>query len=292
MMLREVEKVLQEHEYAYSSYSGCFDIVAKRESVLLLKLLGNIDSFQEEQARNLKILSHTLFATTLLIGATTRRETLEDHVVYERFSIPAMTVRTFESVVEGDMPALSRSRGGLFVEIDPSALREKRVAAGLTQEELARTVGVTKKNVYEHEKKQMKAEYRTVQELEKVIGTVTKPVTLEPSAEEVRGVPRTRFELRVSQDLRALGFETNSVYQAPFNILAEEGGFIIISEAEEKKQLIERKLGYIKNFSSVVKKPVLVVTKEEVSLDVPSIEESELKGISSSRRLKRLVKGW
>ncbi|MFB6217196.1 MAG: transcriptional regulator, partial [Candidatus Aenigmatarchaeota archaeon] len=64
---------------------GCFDVAARRDKLLLLKILLNIDSFQRGQARDLKLLSSLLSARPFLVGKRSRRENLEDDAIYERF---------------------------------------------------------------------------------------------------------------------------------------------------------------------------------------------------------------
>src|SRR3989338_7190590 len=110
-LINRVERVLEENNYDYSEYSGCFDIVARRKETMLLKVLDNIDSFQEHQSLNLKVLSSQLEANTFLIGDHTRRENLMDNVIYDRFGIFSMTVRTFGNIIDNEMPLLYRNRG-------------------------------------------------------------------------------------------------------------------------------------------------------------------------------------
>src|SRR3989344_8528959 len=103
-MSREVERILDENDWDYSQGAGCFDIVARKKELMLLKLLDNIDSFQEEQSRNLLAMSSALDANAFVIGSHTRRENLMDNVIYDRFGTFAMTTTTLQSMMESDMP--------------------------------------------------------------------------------------------------------------------------------------------------------------------------------------------
>src|SRR4030042_1217430 len=71
----------------FNNSSTCFDIAAKKHVLLLLKTLLNVDSFQQEQAKNLKIVSNNLDAHPMIIGLQTRREKLEPGIVYERYDL-------------------------------------------------------------------------------------------------------------------------------------------------------------------------------------------------------------
>src|SRR3989338_7517700 len=138
MLIRTVEKILEDHNYKYYEWRGCFDIVASnRSSTCILKILDNVDSIQEDQANNLKILSSNISAFTAIIGTHTRRDTLEDEILYERYGIPTMTPDTFSDILYEKMPHVYRTRGGLFIEIDPIKLRQARKKTGLSQKQLA-----------------------------------------------------------------------------------------------------------------------------------------------------------
>lgn len=290
----EIAKILDEAGYEYCSYSGCFDILAKKESeeldMLLLKVLGNIDSFQFSHSMDLKTVSSYLDAFGFVIGKTTRKESLEDNIIYERFGVPAITPKTLGNILlRNERLFLCRFRGGLFSEIDPGKMRENRKRSSMSQTELAEKIGVTKKNVYEHEKKNMLSRHDTVMKVEKLIGSVSAPISFrrefaltETKAGGFAGV--------VSSDLKKLGFETSAVDHAPFNIAAKNESLVVFSEAEEKQKRLEKKIPYITNFSRITEKPVIIVTKEETDLDAPYILEKELKDFRSANEFKKAIK--
>ncbi|MBI3190989.1 hypothetical protein HYZ41_04785, partial [archaeon] len=80
LLLKQVENILEKGGFDYCEYSGCFDIAASRRFTLFLKVLDNVDSFQETQANNLKIISDDLDATVGLVGTHTRREHLQNNI--------------------------------------------------------------------------------------------------------------------------------------------------------------------------------------------------------------------
>ncbi len=288
---QEVADILEEADYEYSEYSGCFDIVGrKKHDLLFLKLLGNVDSLQPNQANNLKILSTSLSASAMLVGERTRTERLENNVVYDRFEIPTVTPKTLESIlVLGESPFLYRFRGGLFVKISANKLRENRMKNKLTQKELAEKTEITKKTVYEHESSSLNAAYSTAKKIENLLKSkLTERFSLKDfSLSSKPNKPKSAFERHVSGDMRRLGFETELVYQAPFNIIAKER-FIVLSEAGDSKYL-EKNESSLARFSKTAKMPVIAITKEEASLDIPSIEERELHELGSAKDLKRII---
>ncbi len=293
-MMEEVESILSASGYEYSEFSGCFDIIAKKEkaemNVVLLKILGNIDSFQKSQSVNMKIVANYLNAFGFLVGNTTRRDALKDNVVYERFDIPAITPKTLENIMLREMkPFLCRFRGGMFVETDPERIRENRKRKNLSQGELAIRIGVTKKSVYEHEKKKMLSRHEIAEKMERIIGKVSVPLDFRMEFRKIT-TETGGFARAVSSDLEKLGLETSYVSQAPFNIAAKSGDMVVFSEAEERQKSIERRIPYLVRFSGVTKKPVIIVTKEESNLDAPYILEKELREFENVKELRRAIR--
>lgn len=290
MLLQKVERILEERNWAWAECPGhgCFDVAARKRSVMLVKVLENVDSFMPEQAKNLRILSERLDASAALVGERTRVEELDDNVVYERFEVPTLTAETLEVVLDNNSPDIFRARGGLFSEISSAKLRRARTSAGLTQAELAEKVGITKKAVYQHESGNMRMRREIAVKIEEILEEdITLPFRMEMLAAEKGNAPRNNFELRAGRELRRIGFDTDFVHQSPFNIVASER-IVILSDAEPLEK-VKRKAAALAELSEVTKKPAIAITEKEASLDIPSIPQKSLKGISSSD-LKKLAK--
>ena len=72
-----------------------FDLVARRDnSLLIIKVLTNIDAMSEDVAKELRVLSILLKGHPLLIGERSGTGLLETDVVYDRFGIQAITPET------------------------------------------------------------------------------------------------------------------------------------------------------------------------------------------------------
>lgn len=289
-ILNQVKASLDACGCEYAIYDGCFDIAArKRNNSFLIKVLLNVDSFQKDQARNLALIASIMNAKAFIIGKNTRRECLTKNIIYERFDIPTFSPETLDSILSKENIYISSSRGGLFSEIDPNKLRKSRLAEGLTQSELAEKVGITKKSIYEHETKPMKSNYTVAEKLERIVGDVTNPVSIEIKALKMHNEPSGKFEKYVYTGFRKKGFETDIVHKTPFNIVARSDEFILLSDAEEK--LHTKKITYLHEFSRVSKKPAIVVTKTEVNSEIPTISEKDFKEMNK-KDLKKIVKKW
>lgn len=290
---QEVQNFLEKNDYTTCEYHGCFNIAAKKDVLLLLKTLLNIDSFQMEQAKNLKIISNNLDAHPFLIGIQTNREKLQYGVVYERFETPTVSLKTFEDLIANSIfPRIYRDRGGLYVEIDSAILREIRKKKGFTQKELAEAVGINKKVIYEHEKKQLRMLLEIAKNLEEVLNQrIIKPIEVFKKY-EAHGHPKDFIERGVGKHLEKLGFKTDFVKQAPLDIFAKEKT-LVLSDIEINKRKMIKHAASLKDFINVVKKPAVLITektKDEEILGIPVIERKELEEIDKKDLIKRAKK--
>jgi len=289
MLLPQITRILESHDFDWCACRGCFDIAARRRELFLLKVLDNVDSVQESQAINLATLSEKLGANVSLIGTHTRYETLRDNVIYERFDIPTFTPATLDAILEERSPTIYRNRGGMFAEIDPSALKRARNAAGLTQQQLADAIGVTKKSIYEHESRKMRAQHEIADRMEKLFGEKVS-IRFEPApiASSAETRPTSQFEHSISGHLRRMGFATSFVERSPFNIIAEEK-VVLISDAEPNPRIIERKAQQLEQFAGVSKKPIVVISETEPRTNLPTVTAKQLKNLGA-KDLRKLAK--
>lgn len=284
---------MEKSDYTTYEYSGCFNIAAKKDVLLFLKILLNIDSFQKEQAKNLKVISNNLDGYPMLIGIQTNREKLKTGIVYERFDIPTLSLETFEELIcQSIFPKIYRDRGGLYVEIDSEVLKDARKKKTFTQRELAEAVGINKKVIYEHEKKQLRMLLEIAERLEQILNEkITKPTEFFRKY-EVQSYPKDVLEKNVGKNLRKLGFEIDFVKQSPLDVFAREKA-LIVSDIEVDKRKMKRRAADLKDFINIVKKPALLITekaKNEELLGIPLIGRKELEEIERKELIKRARK--
>lgn len=292
-LVENMERMFLEEGYATCRYRGCFDLAAKKRMLLFLKILKNVDAFSAEQARNLKIISNSLDAKPLLVGAQTRIEKLEKGIVYERFDVPAVSEDTLEDLICNEIfPRIYRDRGGLYVEIDSYALKSARNKKGMTQEELAETVGINKKTVYEHENNSLRMLLSIAESLESVLKEkIISDVELFSERREAHGAPSPGFEKTVSFELKRLGFETEFVRQTPFNAISKQET-LILSDVDSDKRKLKYRSVELKRFVSFIKKPALLITEKSENLDygLPAVERSELREMDSGKELIKVAR--
>ncbi|MFH0929570.1 MAG: helix-turn-helix domain-containing protein [Candidatus Aenigmatarchaeota archaeon] len=290
---QQVKMFLEKSDYVICEYRGCFDIAAQKNVLLLLKILLNVDSFQQEQARNLKIISNNLDAHPMLIGVQTTREKLKHGIVYERYDLPTLSLKTFEDLICSSIyPRIYRDRGGLYVEIDSDVLKDSRKRKGLTQRELAEAVGINKKAIYEHEKKQLRMMLDIAEKLERILDNriITKTEVFKKYEEH--GKPEGTLEKMVGNNLEKLGFKTDYVKQAPFDVFARERA-LVISNIEINKRKMIKNAADLRDFIKVVKKPAVMITdktEEEEIHGIPVIDKAELESMEKKDLIKKAKK--
>jgi putative transcriptional regulator len=290
---QQVLSFLEKSDYATCEYKGCFNIAAQKNVLLLLKTLLNVDSFQQEQARNLKIVSNNLDAHPMLIGIQTRREKLEPGIVYERYDLPTMSLKTFEDLICNSIyPRIYRDRGGLYVEIDSDVLKDSRKRKGLTQRELAEAVGINKKAIYEHEKKKLRMLLDIAERLEQILDNKIIRDTEVFKKYEDHGKPNSTLEKSVGSNLEKLGFRTDYVKQAPMDVFAKEKSLVISDIEIDRRRMLKNAVD-LKDFIKVVRRPAVFITqdsKEEEVQGIPIIKKKDLEEMDKKELIKKAKK--
>lgn len=290
-LVKKVKNALDERGYAYAEYDGgCFDIAAKGDKTMTIKVLTNIDSFLPFQASSMKRVSAHLQSEPLIVGVRTNKGALDDGIMFERFGLPAFTANTFEDVIDGEYPEFRRLKGGLFGEIDGDALRTARLKHNLTQEELGSRLSVSKKTIYQHERGVGLANAGLIRKAEIILEErITRSVTIRYDLDGMQGTPKNNIEGEVAQGLRKLGFSTFFVEKAPFDIIAE-GREPVFSEVISEKKDAKKNVDALREISTLFERKFFLVADDEIG-DAPVITKDELSSFGSpSEFMKSLQK--
>ncbi|TAL47299.1 helix-turn-helix domain-containing protein [archaeon] len=286
--LAKVVEALQNEGFSTLTTEGSFDIVAKRDDrLLLIKVLTNVDGLSQEQAMSLRAISHFLSAHPFVISVKNNREQLDDNVVYSRFDIPVVTPALFSSILNEKTLPFSSAKGRHTIEVDSGLMKETRNGAGMTLEELADKVGVSKKAIYEIENQRVNPSEETVKKLESALSIKLKKPYEMKTAPMTHLKPKTDFQSKVSREFSRIGIDNSSVYSAPFEIVGKEKFSIItrLSYTVDKGTSVVKKLSGM--FSS---KAVVIAKKAGKNADgLAVVLESELPEIGSSKELKKLI---
>lgn len=293
ILMNKIINALHENEFKTFITHGSFDIVARRENLLLIKTLLNIDALDESHAMDLRAVSYFLSAYPFVVSQRNNREHLNDTTIYSRFELPVMTPHLFKTMLEeeDEMIVTHSSKGRHTQEINTFTLKEKRKELELSLEELGQQIGISKKAMYEIENKRVNPQKETVRKLERILATeLTLPYEMKHT-EAVYLKPKHHFQKIVSMEFSRIGIDNSSVHSSPFEIIGKENFSLITSlstiPSEVKKEMTE-----IKQLSGILSSKAVVISKrsyKESVEGVPIISEPELNELHSSKELSKII---
>jgi putative transcriptional regulator len=277
-----------------------FDIVARRDKqLLIIKGLTNIDSLSAEDAEQLRVLAKSLEGSPLVVGLHSGAGKLEDGILYSRFGIPIISEATFgEHILEGVPPFVYAAPGGLYVRLDGELIRQIRQERNISLGTLADAAGVSRKAIqmYESGMGAMVEVAAKIEEfLNEPIVVPLNPFSYSPdiarvlkSFDDFNGLNRDVFEM-----LKELGYSVTPTIRCPFDALATEDEFLILTGIGDDPAMIERKARIVGNISRVTEKKSVIFVQQKTSLKeiegTPLITKEELRKADDSDDVIELI---
>ena len=291
-LVNQIVNFLSEKEFEVTLTDGCFDIAARGESLILIKVFVNIDSISQDHASSLKAISYFVSAYPLVISMKTNRDFLANDTVYSRFLIPVMTPELFGKFLDEEkIPYIQSAKGQHTISINALLLRKKRKEMSLSLNDLAREIGISKKSLYEIENNRTNPRADTVKKLESFLGIYLQANLELKKFDSVEFLDaRNNFQKKVSSELSRIGIENSSIFKAPFEIIGKENFSIITSLSQNSKKILHAEK--VKRISSIFSSKAIYVSKksEEDNVEgIPVILESELLEIESSKELAKII---
>jgi putative transcriptional regulator len=280
-----------------------FDVAARRgKDVLLVKILGNIDSFDAQTGAEMRRLGTYLGATPLVIGLRTRDEELKPGVTYFRHGVPVLSPDTaMDLFVEEVPPLIYAAPGGLYVNIDSEVLEDAREDRDWSLGRLANELGVSRRTVSKYEDG-MDASVEVATQLEELFeAPLTSPVEVLDGAEEVREDEPTPEDAAVDPEdepivavLTRVGFDVHPTDRAPFKTVSEdenrEGDMLTghseLTKTAEKRARIMSSVGRVTRTRSVY---VVDSASRDAVEGTALIEEAEMEEIDAADELRDLI---
>ncbi len=284
------------HVVPYGSY--CFDIAARRDLVLILKILVNVDSMDAVQAEQLKRLCHLISGYPLLVGSRTRTEKIEDDVVHERYDLPAINTHTLRMLLENAaLPLIYGTKGGYYVRINGEALRTERIRRGLSLGQLGEMVGVTRESIYNYEHDGSASVDTAMALVEVLSADLVSPVqVLKQIKMNLRPVERFESQLLeyVVSRLKELGFGVYRTPRTPFDAVARQSRDRLLTTVFEHYRNLRRNVEVISSLSQVVDITAFMVSHEREGAEslqgVAIIREDELEQIEKRSDLSGIIR--
>lgn len=282
-----------------------FDLVARRhDTLVIVKVLANIDSFTEDVAQGLQKLAVLLDATPLLIGEKNGINPLEHHVVYDRFGVRAITLPTLERSLREESPLKAYAGpGGLYVSLDGDRLRRIREERKMSLGELARSVRVSRRTVQMYEDG-MSARIDVATRIEEYLETpVTTPIDLlqRPATEERLATPAPSqdferlksFQRQVVSLLDRVGYTMFPMDRCPFEALGKERERILLACIQEYNERLRRKAEVLAGLAKITEKQAVVFLDREIArrnlAGTPVIMKRDLRKIADPDDVSRLI---
>jgi len=293
LLVDRLVKNLIDKEFQLFLTSGCFDIAARKEFVMLIKALKNVDGLVQEHAQSLRAVSYFVSGYPLVVSERTNRGSLCDEVIYSRFQVPVVTPQMFESMIEEEViPEVKAIKGKHTVTINTTYLRKKREELNLSLEKLSKQIGISKKALYEIENQRVNPTLETVKRLEELLDIDLKiPYKME-RVEKTYIKPKNEFQKKVSLEFSRLGIDNSAVTSANFEIIGKEKTSLITGLSDNTVK-IKKVVSQVKGLSSIFSSQGMFVAKKshEQAIDgVPIVLESELPELESSRELSKLIR--
>ncbi len=243
-----------------------FDLIARRDSsLLIIKVLSNVDSLTRVQGDELKSIASSLDAAPLIIGIRAGTGPIEEGAIYSRFDIPIINIQTlYDYLIEGVPPLVFAAPGGFYVNLDGEAIRRARAERGISLGTLAEIAGVSRKTIQMYESgmgAMIDVAVRLEDFLQEPIVLPIDPFDYHPVPEtpaverEIEGLEREIFEL-----LDGMGYAVLPVKRCPFEAVTtlENGDLFLITGVSETNRNLARKARVIVNISRVAEKDTVI----------------------------------
>ena len=283
-----------------------FDLVARRDDTLIIiKVLSNIDSLSESVGNELRALACLLKATPLLIGEKNGVNTLEDDVVYYRFGIETITLSTLKNLLLEKAPLqVYAAPGGLYVNLDSEKIRRLRQEKSISLGTFARHVRVSRRTVQMYEDG-MSARIDIANRIEDMFEqSICTPIDLlKPRIVETDHLPLYQyqqeqkhlkeFQHEVFSLLQNVGYKIIPMDRCPFEALSKEKERILLTCVQEYNKNLIEKAHFISNISKIIEKYAVVITNKDINRKnvegTPIIIKKELKKIRDPEDVFSLI---
>jgi len=308
-LLKEVRETLANAGFYVSELCSMrpigFDLVARRDnSLLIIKVLTNINAISDEVSDELRTLSILLKGCPLLIGEKKGKGSLEEDVVYDRFGIQAISLNTLKNhLLEGIPLEVYAAPGGLYVNLDNEKIKKFRQEQKLSLGSFARSLRVSRRTVQMYEEG-MNASVEIAFRIEDLIGanatvpidilkkpTIRKRIIKKPPHFEPKGF--REFQKDIFSTLKKMGYRVIPMERAPFEAVSQDKKKVLLTCVDRYDKKILKKAHVVSSISKITEKQaVLIIDKEIRKKNIegtPIVLKNELKKTRGPEELLELI---
>jgi len=280
-----------------------FDVVARRDDTLLIvKILSNVDAFSKENAEEMLTLGEALGASPLLIGERSGSGDIDESIVYSRFGVPIISLATLsDHLLEDVPPFIFAAPGGLYVKLDSQLLKQVREERNISLGTLAEIAGVSRRTIQMYEGG-MGAMIDVAIRLEEFLNQpVVMPVNpfhhcSAPKHGEKEKAPARAsdvFGQEVFDQLARMGFSIVPTARCPFEALSKDEHILILTGLGKDDAKLKEKAMAVADISKVTERcSVIFIEKSRTKHNIggtPIIGKDELRKIAEACILYELV---
>ena len=280
-----------------------FDLIARRDnSLLIIKVLTNIDSISEDVADELNKLATLLKGSPLIIGERSGSGVLTDEVVYDRFGIFSITPKTlYINLIEGIPIEIFAGPGGFYVSLNNKKLKQNRIEKNISLGTFAKSIKVSRRTVQMYEKG-MNTSIDIAIRIEDLLETnITIPMDIlkqKISKREIKSKITENEKFRIFQReifsiLEHVGYKVTPLERAPFEAVSEDKKEILLTCIDEYNKNFLKKAHVISSISKITEKYAVLITNRDINKKriegTPLIVKKELKKTRGPEELFKLV---
>lgn len=291
---------------AYSMRPIGFDLIARRDNTLLIiKILTNINAIPEEVAKELQKLSELLDGQPILIGIRAGNGELEEEVVYDRFGIKAISPETLRlHLLEGIPLQVYAAPGGFYVNIDTDQIKKLRREKQISLGSFARFLHVSRRTVRMYEdgmNARIDVAFRMEELLKKPLIQDIRILEKQNREEKTKSDtflknpchPSETFQDKIFSLLRKSGYTIIPMGRCPFEAVSKEKEKILLTCVQRYDKKLKRKAEIVNSISKITEKRAVMITDKKGTKGnihgTPLIIHRELKKIHDPEELLELI---
>ena len=254
--------------------SVCFDVVGRKgDTLLIIKILSNVDAFSRENAEEMKVLAEMLHACPLLIGERSSSGLLEPGIVYSRFNIQIISNETLaDHILENASPFIFAAPGGLYVKLNNTLLKDIREREGISLGTLAEVAGVSRRTIQMYETgmgAMIDAALRLEEYLDTEIIEAVNPFEYkyENKDKEYELSGERRSDSIIFNHLLDMGFSVTPVVRSPFEALTRNKDVVILTGLDNEDEKLIQKAIIASDISRIVGKHSVIIVEKKRNVD-------------------------
>lgn len=261
---------------------SCFDIVARSGNrVVLVKAVEDANTLTAGVMSEMVRVAEYLAGVPVII-ADKAGFSLEKNVVYMRQGVYTLSLPTFENAVMNRLPFIKSSNAGVTVQVDGDALRRKREEQGLSLNELAEKVGVSRNMIQKYEHGAEITVQKAVRMYDRFGGEVFKRIDVF-SARKLGAHPDAR-KGDIAAKYSELGFNADEMHKSPFDVIARKKEELILTSVGDRFN------PHVAEVSKLLDSDKLMIYKRKKPTDVPAMKKKEFMEIEKAKELMKILK--